>query len=93
MIFKRLEEIIQLLTANNILGKEILSFNESCQYMSISSSFLYKLTADRKIPYYIPNGKKIYFKRTELDTWLSRNRLGTKSEIADDTLNTLLRKS
>ncbi len=70
-----LKEIILLLEKKSVFNKEILSFSEACSYLNISSSFLYKLTSERKIPYYIPNGKKIYFRKSELDFWATKNRL------------------
>ncbi len=52
-----------------LLQKEILTFEEACLYLGRSASSMYKLTSGRLIPYYQPNGKLIYFKRTEVDEW------------------------
>ncbi|TKK71451.1 helix-turn-helix domain-containing protein [Ilyomonas limi] len=52
---------------NYILQKEILTFEEACIYLGRSASSMYKLTSARLIPHYVPTGKLIYFKRTELD--------------------------
>ena len=77
----QLQEIIGLLKKNNAFVKEIISFTEACEYLDFYPSTLYKLTSDRKVPYYNPNGKKIYFKREELDKWLTRNKVDTNEEI------------
>ncbi len=77
----RLDEIIQLLRAYNFYNKDILSLKEACHFLDISPSFLYKLTAERKISFYVPNGKKIYFKKVELEKWLTDHRINSESEI------------
>lgn len=66
----------------NTSGKEILSLKEAATYIGVSYSHLYKLTSKRKIPCYCPQGKLLYFKRSELDEWLLRNRRDTQEEIS-----------
>lgn len=65
-----------------LLQKEVLSFDEALIYLdNISSSYLYKLTSARKIPHYCPTGKLIYFRRSELDAWVFKNRRKPIDEI------------
>ena len=61
------------LDEQRILQKTVLNFEEACTYLSMSQSHLYRLTAQRLIPHFCPQGKKLYFKRDEIDTWLLRN--------------------
>jgi hypothetical protein len=35
----------------------------------------------KKIPYYKPGGKMVYFKKQDLLDWKSRNRVGTDEEM------------
>ena len=80
------------LTNPDYLNKEILNVSEACKFLDYTRSYLYKLTHLRKIPHYKPNGKKIYFKKSELEELLLRNRVKTDSEIqqeAEDTLKKL----
>ena len=72
--------------------KDILCFREACQFLSLSSSYLYKLTHKQQIPYYKPGGKKIYFKRSELESWLLKNRVKTLEEIEEDAGEYVIRK-
>ena len=47
------------------------------------------MTSSKSIPHFCPQGKKLYFKRVELDEWLMRNRQSSADEIekaADDYL-------
>jgi len=81
LIITKLDCIHKMLTEHNMLQKEVLNFNEAAIYLELSHSHLYKLTSGNFINHYKPNGKKIYFKRTELDSWLLRNRQSSKDEI------------
>ena len=64
-----------------LLRKAVLSLQETCVYLSISQSYMYKLTSTRKIPHYSPLGKLIYFKRQELDEWVFSNKRCSKEEL------------
>jgi len=80
----RIEEIL------NSRNTEPMNFENACKYLSISKSYLYKLTWKKKIPFYKPNGKKIYFEKSELNQWLLKNRSKSESELeemANDIIN------
>ncbi len=91
-ILKRLDNIEKLIGSINLIRKDVLNFNEACEYLEISHSHLYKLTSSDTIPHYKPNGKKIYFNRTEVDTWLLRNRTTTTDEIDKQAADYLIKK-
>ena len=84
MILDKLSEIANKLDEQNLLQKTVLNFNEACSYLDVSQSHLYKLTSTRQIPHFCPQGKKLYFNRTELDVWLQRNRQSTNEEIEQE---------
>ena len=75
----------------HILNKTKLNFNETCKYLDIRPSHLYKLTSTKHIPHFWPQGKKLYFKREELDTWLQRNRKAAKNEIDPMAIDYVIR--
>ncbi len=58
-----------------------LSFTEASEYLNVSKSHLYKCTAKNLIAHFKPAGKKIYFKRSDLNAYLFRNRKASDSEI------------
>lgn len=91
VIIDKLSNIEQMLTEQNLLKKDVLNFNETCQYLNVSQSHLYKLTSTRQVPHFCPQGKKLYFKRTELDTWLQRNRKSSADDIEEQATNYLIR--
>lgn len=61
--------------------KEVLTLDEVAQYIGMKKSYLYKLTALKAIPHYKPNGKNCFFKRTELEDWLTTNPVATTAEL------------
>lgn len=69
-ISKQLDEIQTLLKRKD---DKPLNFVEAAQYLSISHSTLYKLTYQRKIPCHKPTGKVLYFFKSELDEWITKN--------------------
>jgi excisionase family DNA binding protein len=91
LILDKLSEIANKLDEQNLLQKTVLNFNEACSYLDVSQSHLYKLTSTRQIPHFCPQGKKLYFNRTELDAWLQRNRQSTNEEIEQEVNEKLLK--
>ena len=75
----------------SIQQKEILSFKEALVYLDISESLLYKLTSTRAITYSKPNGGKLYFKKSDLDNWMTQNELKS-IRVLQDELNNHLKK-
>ena len=83
-ILKKLTAIENLLKGQT---EKPLTFNEAAQYLDISKSYLYKLTCKNQVPHFKPTGKRIYFSKSELDTWLLRNPVKSTTDIeqeADD---------
>ncbi len=71
---------------------EILSLSEAAEFLKISKSCLYKKSSQKQIPHYIPGGKKIYFKKSDLEDWLLKNRITPVAEIESKTESYLSRK-
>ncbi len=62
-----------------IPSKEIMTVEDCALYTGLSTSYIYKLTHRKEIPFFKPMGKRLYFKRSEIEQWLLRNRLGDVS--------------
>jgi excisionase family DNA binding protein len=73
--------------------KTVLNFDEVTAYTGLSKSYLYKLTCSGGIPCYKPQGKYIYFNKTEIDNWLLQNRKATNREIENKAINLVTLKS
>ena len=59
---------------------EVMNADEAAKYTSLSKSAIYKMTAQRAIPHF-KRGKKLYFKKAELDDWLTQHKIATRDEI------------
>ena len=90
IILEKLTNIENLLKAQT---EKSLTFDEAARYLDVSKSHLYKLTSANKIPHYKPQGKRIYFTRAELDTWLLRNPVKTTQDIEQEANNYLVNGS
>ena len=62
LILERLDRLEKLLVGH----KEVLTFDEACDYTGISRSYLYKLTASGKIPHSKPTEKCSFSRRKSL---------------------------
>lgn len=77
-LIKRLDrlEVLTLLAA-----KSVLTLEEVCLLTGLAKSTVYKMTANRVIPHYhADGGKHLYFKKDEVEDWLTRNRVSSHNE-------------
>lgn len=58
-----------------------LNVEEAARYLDLSPSYLYKLTSRGEIPHYKPNGKRLYFLKSDLRKWILRGRVAPQEEI------------
>lgn len=82
-LVERLSRIESGIAELKLLKKEVLNLKDACEYLQVSASHIYKLTSTGQIPHYCPNGKRLYFKRSELDDWLLRN---PKKDLSRDEI-------
>lgn len=75
-----------------IAQKQILSFKEATLYLGLSSSTLYKKTSARTINFFKPNNGKIYFKKSDLDTWILSNEHKSIENFENEISNHLIKK-
>jgi len=69
------------------LEEKPLSFSEAAEYLDVSKSHLYKMTSTAKIPHFKPNGKMIYFKKSDLNNYLFRNRIASGMELEQKAID------
>ena len=67
-------------------NKNILTVDEVISYTGFSQKQIYKLTSSRQIPHYKPSGRKLFFKKDELDEWITQGRVKTIGELGDESL-------
>ena len=61
--FSELERLI------NQQGKRVLNTEEAAQFLGISEDRIRRMCAAGVIPYSKPSGKRLYFKREDLEAW------------------------
>ena len=54
----------------NDLHKKTLDVYEVAEYLNLSPSYIRKLTSIKEIPHRKPTGKRLYFVKSEIDTWI-----------------------
>ena len=87
-----MEEILNKLNrleALTLMGvKNVLTLEEVCLLTGLAKSTVYKMTANRVIPHYhAAGGKHLYFKKGEVEDWLTRNRVSSQNEDEAKAIN------
>lgn len=59
--------------ADSRLERPPIKAPEAARYLGISIRTLYHWTYQKRIPFYKPNRKELYFKPDELEAWVYRN--------------------
>lgn len=79
---KILQELQEIKNAALLAAKPILTMDDAAAFMGVTKCNLYKLVSAKRIPYYkSAGGKFTYFKRTELEQWLTAVRVPTNEEL------------
>ena len=71
---EKIEANLELIKSLLMGDKKTLTIEEACNYTSYSKSYMYKLTSGQMIPH-MKRGKKVFFDKEELDTWLRLNKV------------------
>ncbi len=66
MLHEELKQVTSLLSSQ----KTVLTMNDCAAYTGFQKDYLYKLTHAKSIPFYKPTGRKLFFKKSEIDAWL-----------------------
>ncbi|MEK6495242.1 helix-turn-helix transcriptional regulator [Myroides odoratimimus] len=89
LILEKLNYLEQLIISNN---KEILSVEELEKYTGFKKSYIYHLVHFNKIPYSKPNGKYLFFQKSEINEWLMKNKSLSDDQIQDKAREYVLKK-
>ncbi|TXD53643.1 MULTISPECIES: helix-turn-helix domain-containing protein [unclassified Polaribacter] len=92
-IEKLLENIYSDMQENrgNPTSPKIMNLKQLANYLSISTSNIYKLTGSRNIPH-SKNGKKLYFEKSILDAWFLKNTIMTNDDLEQEALKYTLKR-
>lgn len=65
---------------------EFITIQQAANLLGVSINGVYRLTHLKKIPYYRPTGKRVYFKIEDINNYLSRNRVQSEQEQENETI-------
>lgn len=84
MILEKLNKLERLITDST---KEIFNIEDLINYTGFSRSYIYKLVHKNVVPYSKPNGKFLFFQKSEIDEWLLQNKNQSVSQIEQKALD------
>ena len=75
-----------------VIEDKYLTAKEAAAYVGASINYFYKLTASHKLPMYNPTGRKLLFRKSELDSWVMSARIPSDSELKTQAQTELMKK-
>ena len=82
--FNGLQELLKHMQAISEIAytiKEFYTIDEASKYLGLSKNTVYRITSNRELTYYKPNGKSIFIKRDDLFKWISRHPVRSMEDI------------
>lgn len=73
------------------INKPFMDFQETCIFLGVSASCLYKYRMNNIVPYY-KTGKKLYFKKEDLEQYITLRKVRSNDELANE-IQTKTRKN
>lgn len=65
------------------MDEDFITFEAACEYLGVTSGQLYQYTHKKLLPFYKPFGKRLYFKKSELNAIINSVRIAPQSEIEE----------
>lgn len=72
--------------AEQSVKAEVMNADQAAEFLHLAKQTLYSMTSRRKIPFY-KNGKKILFRRGDLEEWLNSGKHEQTSRMQEDARN------
>lgn len=66
--------------------REVIDMDDCAVLTGYSKQHLYRLTSSHAIPHY-RRGGKVFFRKTEIEDWLTSVRIKTNDEIEKEAIN------
>ncbi len=76
---RRLEDIEEMLKERT---DEVVDLDGACDLVGLRKPTIYALTSAGEIPHY-KRGKKLYFRKSELQRWLTTRKVHGSNELAE----------
>ncbi|MBC7523673.1 MAG: helix-turn-helix domain-containing protein [Flavobacterium sp.] len=90
IILDRLDRIEKAILNLNCISdipdsNQIMNISEVATYIKVAKTTIYGMTHRNTIPHY-KNGKKLYFKKSEIDKWIFSKRIKTNLDIENEAM-------
>ncbi len=90
LILERLDRIEKAIAALNYISdipdsNQIMNISEVAAYIKVAKATIYGMTHRNTIPHY-KKGKKLYFKKSEIDEWIFSKRIKTNLDIENEAM-------
>jgi len=69
---------------------KLMGIAEAAEYTKYTVRYLYKLTSERRIPFYKPMGGRIFFKQEDLNAFMMRGRIAADYELEAEAIECIL---
>lgn len=86
---QKIEDLLQQLlqqeppVVEENFSNQLMSVEEVAKYIGLSKPTIYTMKSNKDIPF-IKTGKKLLFRRKDIDEWLNKHRYRTKDEIYEE---------
>lgn len=77
------EVIGEVLPRLNEEAAEILDIQQAAKFLHLKINTIYEKTSRKLLPHF-KKGNKLYFKRTELEAWLTDGKVKTSEDLAGE---------
>ena len=68
-----------------------MNVTQVAEYLSLAKQTIYALVHKMEIPNY-KQGKRLYFKKADIDKWIEKSRRKTREEIEQEAADYIIRK-
>lgn len=90
-VLREIKLLKQEVKQSNLFRKRIYTMKEASIAAGVSISLIQKLIASNQIIHSKPNGKLIFIRRRDLESFLMRNRITSIDEVDTIVANNLLK--
>ena len=86
-----LTQLQEIRNATLLQSKDIYNTDEACLFLGVKKSYLYELVRKKKIKHFKSAGGKLtYFRRKDLEKWMTAIHVPTSSELKSNVFDALL---
>ena len=73
-------------------SQDFVTLEEAAQILGLTTGTMYQYTFNKTIPYYKPNGRKVYFKVKDLKDFMEKGRRSSIDEIKEQAIQDTLKR-